>query len=100
MAKKIISDLSIKRAVKITLLFMVRHKQWEELDYYRRLPEIKVQLEEMIRKGFLVPKGKKFILTGEGKKLTEIFSQSRRKLKTIFYSFAPVENTEKNPKRR
>lgn len=67
MAKKseiTISNLSVKRAIKLTLLFFARHQQWKNIRHYvKQSSQIATELEELIEKEFLVPKGKRFILT-------------------------------------
>ncbi len=103
MAKKSkipISNLSVIRAIKSTLLFKVKCGQWKELAYYSQLPEIKRNLAELTEKGFLVSKGKKFILTEKGQMTTKLFNKLKTAHQTIFYSVVPpVEEKIKKSKK-
>lgn len=103
MAKKTeipISNLSVKRAIKLTLLFFVKYRRWKDIKHYVKQPsQIATELEELIEKDFLAPKGKGFSLTKKGLNSIELLGKSIRQTEFIFYNFvSATENSKKSKK--
>lgn len=93
-SKEIISELSIQRAIKITLLFFLKYKQWKKFAYFRNLQKVKDYSRELSEKGFLIQRGRWFALTEKGLRVTELFEKSRSGLEIIFHSYIWPERTK------